>query len=131
MAVERLDKRAHDKFGILCFTPRHDSENADLHRQVQRCDSENGKKNSARNIAFRVANLSAQMADVVVAPITVNRVDHCGPESREPYPGKRKRAWRKIERHFRIEMTRASPDQPEQRGDHARPQKHGNFSDSG
>src|SRR5580698_1808228 len=103
MAIERLDKRAHDKFRVLCFTPWYDAQNADLHCQVQSRDSENRKENSARNIALRIANFSAQMADVVVAPITVNRVDHCGPQAREPYPGKRKRAGRKVESHLRVE----------------------------
>src|SRR5208282_842905 len=118
MAIQFLDEGADDEFRVLRFPPRYDSQNTDLHPQVRPADAENGKKNSARNITFGIADFPAQMAYVVVAPIAVDGVHHCSAEAREPHPGKRKCTGRKIECHFRVEMARASPDQPEKSANH-------------
>ena len=83
-AVELFHEQAGDEGRILRFAPGDDAEKAGLHRQIQNGDAEDGEKNAARNIFFRVADFAAEMADVVVAPVAVNGFDHGSAESREP-----------------------------------------------
>src|SRR5262252_4811736 len=71
------------------------------------------------------------MADVVIAPVAVDRTDHGRAEPGEPYPRERKRAGRKIERQLGVEMPRATPDQPKQRADDASPKEQRDFSNGG
>ena len=73
-AVQALDKRAHNVLRILRLAPRHHSEDACLHREIQYGDSRDRDQNRARDVALRIANLRAQIADVVVAEVGVNRI---------------------------------------------------------
>src|SRR4029077_20325229 len=123
MAVQSLDECADNKFRVLCFAPRYDSQDARLHRQIEHGNTEDRQKNSARDVSFRITNFSSEVADVVVAPVAVDRVHHCGAQPRKPYPRERERARRKIERHFRIKMARTSPDEPEKSADNSGPQQ--------
>src|SRR5215471_4110335 len=83
-AIETLDENAGDERGVLRFAPRHHTEQAGLHGEIQKSDAKNRKKNAARDVFFRLADFAAQLADVVVAPVAVNGVDHRGAETREP-----------------------------------------------
>src|SRR5579864_9426690 len=94
-AVEALDEEAGDERGVLGFAPGDNAEEAGLHGQIEDGDAEDRKKNAARDIFFGIADFAAEMADVVVAPVAVNRVDHGGAESREPERREMKRAGRK------------------------------------
>ena len=82
-------------------------------------------------IALRLANLRAQIADVVVAQIGVNRVHRRRAQPREKQPRPVPRARRKIKRHLRGEMRRASPDHPQHRADDADPEKFRDQADRG
>src|ERR1700730_12527855 len=111
--------------GVLCDAPRNNAQQAGLHGQVQRGDTEDGKENAARNIFFWVANFAAEVADVVITPVAVDRVDHGRTEPCEPEGGDMESAGGKIEGQFWIKMADAAPDKPEQSGDHADPQRDG------
>src|SRR5580700_9531429 len=130
-AVEALDEEAGDERSVLGFAPGDHAEKTRLHGEVQHGDAENRKENSARDIFFGIANLTAKVTDVVVAPVAVNGVDHGGAESGEPNGGKMESAGRKIESEFWIEVANASPDEPEHRADDADPKQNGNFADGG
>ena len=69
------------------------------------------------------------MANVVVAPVAVNRTYHCGPETREPYPRQIEGARRKVKRNPGVEVRGPSPDQPQHRSDDADPEENGDFPD--
>src|ERR1700674_4894239 len=83
-AVEAFNEKAGDERSVLGFAPGDNAEQAGLHGQIQNSDAENRKENAAGDIFFGIADFAAEMADVVVAPVTVNGVDHGGAESREP-----------------------------------------------
>jgi len=80
---------------------------------------------------FWVTDFAAELADVVVAPIAVNGVDHGGAQPGEPEGRKMKRAGRKIEGNLGIEVANASPDKPEHGTDDANPKKDRDFADGG
>src|SRR5215470_7309683 len=78
VAVQALDHQAGQRRRILGFAPGYDAENTGLQSEVEQGDTEDGKKNSTRDVALGLANLSAKVADVVVAPVGVHRLDHSG-----------------------------------------------------
>src|SRR5208283_6026569 len=96
LAIESFDEEAGNERGILGDAPGHHAEEARLHGEIQDSDPQDGEENAARDILFGVTDFAAEMADVVVAPVTVNGVDHGSAESREPHAGEMKRAGRKI-----------------------------------
>src|SRR5580704_15454693 len=112
-SVEPLDEKAGDERSVLRFAPGNNSQKAGLQSQIDGGDSENRKKDAAGNIFFRIANLSAQVANVVVAPIAVDGVDHGRAKAGEPQRGKMERAGRKIEGEARTKVPKAAPNQPE------------------
>src|SRR6266403_138145 len=130
-AVEAFDEEAGDEGSVLSFTPGDDAEEAGLHGEINDRDAENRKKNAAGDIFFGIADFAAKVANVVVAPVAVNGVDHGGAESCEPEGRKMKRAGRKIKGQFGIEVANAAPDEPEHGADDADPKEHGDFSDGG
>src|SRR5260370_13676329 len=130
-AVEALDEKAGDEGSVLGFAPGDNAEKTGLHGEIQHGDAKDRKENAARDIFFGIANFATEMADVVVAPVAVNRVDHGGAEPGEPKRGEMKRAGRKIEREFWIEVANASPDEPEHGANDADPEENGNFADGG
>ena len=127
MPVQPLHEQTRQKFRILRLAPRHHAQNARLHQQIQRRNSQHRQKNPARNVFLRLLDLSTQMANVVVAPVAVHRAHHRRSQPRKPQRRKRKCSRRKIKRDFAIEMRHSSPDQPQHRSNHARPQQHGNL----
>src|SRR5260221_2442114 len=130
-AIETVDKEVGDERSVLGFTPGDAGEQAGLHGEIKDRDAENRKKNAARNIFFGIADFAAEVADVVVAPVAVNGVDHGGTEAGEPEGRKMKRAGRKIKGQFGIEVANAAPDEPEHGADDTDPEEHGDFSDGG
>src|SRR5882762_2536746 len=80
-AVKLFHEGADDEGRVLRLLPWKHSKDAGLHGQIQNGDADNGNKNAARNIAGRIADFTAEMANVVVAPIGVNGVDRRGAES--------------------------------------------------
>src|SRR5229473_3813883 len=128
-AVKFFDKGADDKRRILRLLPWEDAENAGLHGQIQQRDADDGDENPARDVALGIANLTAEMADVVVAPVGVDGVDRRGTEAGEKQPRESPRARRIGEDLPRMKVGRAAPDQPENRADNADPQEKRNFSD--
>src|SRR2546429_7062198 len=119
--VKPLDKEACQELRVRGFTPRHDAENTRLHRQIQDCNAGHGKGDSSRNVLLGIANLSSEMTDIVVAPIAVDRADHCRSKPGEPQTGKSKGSLGKIEGQLRVEVPQASPDQPEHHSHDADP----------
>src|SRR5208337_4934385 len=95
LAIESFDEEASDEGRILSDAPGHHAEKARLHGEIQHGDAQDGEKNAARNVLFGVSDFAAEMADVVVAPVAVDSVDHGSAESREPHAGEMKRAGRK------------------------------------
>src|SRR5882762_2849886 len=79
-AVKLFHERADDERRVLRLLPWKHAKDAGLHGQIQNGDADNGNKNPARNIASGVANFTAQMANVVIAPIRVDGVDGRGAE---------------------------------------------------
>src|ERR1700721_651143 len=130
-AVKALDKETGDEGSVLGFAPRDDAKQAGLHGQIKHRDAENREENSAGDIFFGIADFAAEVADVVVAPVAVNRVDHRGAEPGEPQGRKMERAGRKIKRQFGIEVADASTDKPEHGANNANPQQNRNFADGG
>src|SRR5258707_15834486 len=128
-AVEALDEKAGDEGSVLRFAPGNDAEKAGLHGEIQHGDAKYRKENAARDIFFRLADFATEMADVVIAPVAVNRVDHGGAEPGEPKRGEMKRAGRKIECELGIEVANASPDEPKHGANDADPEEKGNFAD--
>src|SRR5258708_10765828 len=120
-AVEALDEKAGDEGSVLGCGTGDDAEKAGMEGGIQHGDAKDRKENAARDIFFGIANFATEMADVVVAPVAVNRVDHGGAEPGEPKRGEMKRAGRKIEREVWIEVANASPDEPEHCGNDANP----------
>src|SRR5258707_3232090 len=120
-AVEALNEKTGDEGSVLRFAPGDNAEKAGLHGEIEHGDAKDRKENAARNIFFGVADFATEMADVVVAPVAVNRVDHGGAEPGEPKRGEVKRAGRKIERELGIEVANASPDEPEHGANDANP----------
>src|SRR5579885_679034 len=86
VSIDFLHEQAGDELRILRLAPRHDAQNAQLKGEIQRGDSGNREENAARNVPLRILNLSAQMTNVVVAPIAVNRAHHGRTQAREPDP---------------------------------------------
>src|SRR5271157_302843 len=129
--VEALHEKADEKRGVLRFAPGNDTEQAGLHREIENGDAEDGEKNAARDIFFGIADFAAEMADVVVTPVAVDGVDHGGAEPGEPNGREMKRAGRKIEGEFWIEVANAAPDEPEHGADDAEPEEDGDFADGG
>src|SRR5229473_1705759 len=127
-AVEFFDKGADDERRILRLLTREDTENAGLHGQIQQGDADDRDKNPAGDVPLGIANLTAEMADVVVAPVGVDGVDRRGTEAGEKQPRESPRARRIGEDLPRMKVSRAAPDQPENRADNADPQKKRNFS---
>src|SRR6266481_6820458 len=130
-AVEAFDEEAGDEGSVLRFAPGDDAEKAGLHGEIEHGDAKDRKENAARDIFFGLADFAAEMADVVVAPVAVNRVDHGGAEPGEPKRGEMKRARRKIECELGIEVANAAPDEPEHGANDADPKENGNFADGG
>src|SRR5258708_35648393 len=120
-AIEALDEKAGDEGSVLRFAPGDDAEKAGLHGEIEHGDAKDRKENAARDIFFGLADFATKMADVVVAPVAVNRVNHGGAEPGEPKRGEMKRAGRKIERELGIEVANASPDEPEHGANDANP----------
>src|SRR5882757_5684221 len=120
-AVEALDEKAGDEGSVLGFAPGDDAEKAGLHGEIQHGDAKYRKENAARDIFLGLADFATEMADVVVAPVAVNRVDHGGAEPGEPKRGEMKRAGRKVESELGIEVANASPDEPEHGANDANP----------
>ena len=129
LPIQSFNKQAGDEIGILRLAPWHHAQDAGLHRQIQHGDPQHGKKNAAWNIPFGILDLAAKMANVVVAPVAVNRADHRGPQSREPHPRQIEGPRREIKSHLGVEMRGPSPDQPQHGSHDAYPQQNGNFSD--
>src|ERR1700676_532575 len=127
-AVESFDEQAGQMVGVLRDAPGNNAQQAGLHGQIQRSDAEDRKENAARNIFFGVANFTAQVANIVVTPVAVNRVDHGGAEPGKPERGKVEGAGWKIEGQFGIEVAHPSPDKPEQSGNYTDPQRDGNLA---
>src|SRR5207245_7256631 len=83
-AVEPLDEKTGHEGSVLSFVPGDDTEEAGLHGEIKDCYAENRKKNAAGDIFFGIADLAAEVADVVVAPVAVNGGDRGGAESGDP-----------------------------------------------
>src|ERR1700692_2672843 len=83
-AVEALDEEAGDEGSVLSFAPGDNAEQTGLHGEIKDGDAQNRKENSARNIFFGIADFAAEVADVVVAPVAVDGVDHGGAQAGEP-----------------------------------------------
>ncbi len=85
-----------------------------------------------RGIFFSgIAQLSAELANVVVAPVGVGGADHGRAKARKKKMRKMERAGRKRKSQGRVEMGNSAANQPEHRADHADPQQHGYFSNGG
>src|SRR5579859_2845276 len=95
-AIEALDEEAGDERGILGFAPGDHTEQAGLHGQIKNRDTEDGKENATGDVFFGIADLATKMANIVVAPVAVYRVDHGGAQPGEPEGRKMERAGRKI-----------------------------------
>src|SRR6266481_2467078 len=130
-AVQALDEEAGDERSVLGCAPGDDAEEAGLHGEIEDGDAEDRKENAAGDILLGIADFAAEVADVVVAPVTVNRIDHGGAQSCEPERRKMKRAGREIKGQFGIEVADAAPDEPEHGADDTDPEEYGDFADGG
>src|ERR1700732_2268007 len=116
-AVKLLDEIADDEWRILRLLPREAAKNAGLHGKIQNGDPDYRDENAARDIAFGVANFSAEMANIVVTPVRVNGVDRRRTQGGEKQPGKVPRSGRIREDQRRLEVCRSAPDEPKNRAD--------------
>ena len=107
-AIKLFHEQTRNKRRVLRLPPWNHAEQARLHRQIQNRNAENGKKNAPRNIFLRLANFAPEMADIVIAPVTVDGIDHRRSQPCKPQRRKMKRARRKIESQLRIEMAEAA-----------------------
>src|SRR5260370_10025357 len=97
--------------------------------QREQGDADDGDEIPARDVALGSGNLTAEMADVVVAPVGIDGVDRRGTEAGEKQPRESPGARRIGEDLPRMKVRRAAPDQPENSADNADPQEKRNFSD--
>src|SRR6267143_591425 len=128
-AVKFFDEGAYDERRILRLLPRQNTQNTRLHDEVEDSNSRNRDENAARNIFLRLANLTAEMADVVVTPVGVYRVDRGRTKPGKEKPRKIPGPWSVSENQPRIEMRGPTPDEPEDRADDADPKQHRDFPD--
>ena len=126
-----FDEEADDVGRFLRFLPGNDGENARLHREIERGDAENRKKNRARDIALGIFHFAAEVADVVVAEIAVDRLYGGVAEAGEENPGETPGAGGVGEDEAFVEVRCAAVDEPGDRGDHDDPENRGDFSDGG
>ena len=79
--VKLFDESANDEGRILRLLPRQHAEDACLHGKIQDGDADYGNEDAAGNIARRIADFAAEMANVVVTPVGVNGVNGCRSKS--------------------------------------------------
>ena len=124
-----LDEQAHYERRILRFAPGDDAEDAGLHEEIEDSDAENRDENRARNIFAGVFHLAAEIADVVVAEIAVNRLHGGVAQAGEENPGEIPGSGRVGEEVGGVEMSGAAVDEPENRAEDDDPKHRGDFAD--
>src|SRR5208283_4329606 len=80
--IKFFHEQTRDERRVLRLPPWNHAQQTRLHRQIQNRDPQNRKKNASRDILLRLANLAPEMANVVVAPVAVDRIDHRRAQSR-------------------------------------------------
>ncbi len=99
------------------FLPRNDAEDADVHQQIERGDDRDRAQDSAGNGAVGVADLAADEADVVVAPVVVGRDQHPGTQAEEEAVVEMEGPGREVEGQVGVEVHQSGNDDEDQRGD--------------
>src|ERR1700726_1488572 len=111
-AIKLFHESADDEGRVLRLLPRQHAKDAGLHGEIQNRDADYGNENAAWDVARGIADFAAQMADIVIAPVGVNRVYGCRPEGRKEQPRKIPRAGCVGEDETRLEMRGATPNKP-------------------
>ena len=93
----------------------------------QQADQRGAEEYRARNGAARIAYLVADVADAVIAEVRIHRQPHGGSEPRCEIA----RPLHTRERYRRTEMQESIHDDPDDDGQHAQPDRHGQFSKNG
>src|SRR6185437_11896315 len=105
---------------FIQFLPWDHAQNADVHDDVQHRHQQNGINHRARDVAFRLFDLAAKKADVVIAPVVIDGNQHSAAQACE----KRIRAiaerirW-KAEGARSAEVREPGDDHQENRANHA------------
>src|SRR5207245_1709476 len=74
-AVKFYGEGSYDEMRMLLLLTWQTTEYARLHNEIEHSNSRNRNENAAWNVFLRLANLAAEVTDVVIAPVGVNRVD--------------------------------------------------------
>src|SRR6185369_1809920 len=115
--VVRIGLRA-----LLQLLPGQNAKHADVHHKVEHSHRNDGYEQSARNIPRRILDLSADEADVVIAPVIVVRDQHRSAKPEEESAIEGECIWREAERSRHREVSQSGEYDPRHRTDHSNPE---------
>ena len=127
--VQSFHKRGDDVALRRCvgragkLAPWDDAEDRDVHHDVDHCDEQNRKQHRARDGPSRIFYFATEEANVVIAPVIVNRDEQRSAQPGEEFGAQGECARWKIECEFWIKMCNTREDYPQNRQHHADPQK--------
>src|SRR5438477_8476786 len=105
------------------FAPRNDAKDRNVHHDVDHRNEQDRKEHRARDRSSWVFHFATKEADVVIAPVIVNRDEQRSAQPGEEFGAQGKCARWKIECEFWIKMCNTREDYPQNRQHHADPQK--------